>query len=485
MNVNIVGVRQKMGLVYRAEKDVPALLQRFAAIRMLADGEREALGFLPEAAYREAIEHGRLIAMIVQINGRSELAGFILFSGVFPNARIQQVVVAGEYRRAGVASALVSELVSQLEVRGYLTVTAAVASDLSTAQAFYQKNGFVARRSHQGGQTRHRTIILRARDLETASFFSLLEPRTAASPNLVDLGLRQRSARQAPLYAIDLNVLFDLIKDRTRSALANRLFGSALAHQIRLAVAPEFIGELQRTSTGEENDHVLKLARQLPRLPVTNPNEIQRLASLVHNIVFVANNLVEAGSPRALSDARHLAQAALARASGYVTSDSKLLDARAQLFEQIGIDVASLDEFVTLLPDDYAVDPTSQLKGTDVETKALAAETLRTYLTGHRIPSKLVGEFIPDPHRIQGWKTRAIIESGEVVGVGVCLAPDSIDAPARILVHVRPDHVACETFADHLLDTQIREACASGPVTIELPFIAGQGAVRRHGSRIS
>jgi hypothetical protein len=79
--------RQAMGLVYRAERDPIALFPRLAAIRALADSEKEALGFLPEAAYRDAIGKRRLIAMCAPINGNSEVVGFILFSGVFPNAR--------------------------------------------------------------------------------------------------------------------------------------------------------------------------------------------------------------------------------------------------------------------------------------------------------------------------------------------------------------------------------------------------------------
>ena len=75
-------------------------------IRALADSEKEALGFLPEAAYREAIEKRRLVAMCTPVNGNSEVVGFILFSGVFPNARIQQIVVAQAHRRARIASKL-------------------------------------------------------------------------------------------------------------------------------------------------------------------------------------------------------------------------------------------------------------------------------------------------------------------------------------------------------------------------------------------
>jgi ribosomal protein S18 acetylase RimI-like enzyme len=473
--------RHGMGLVYRAERNPATLLQRLSAIRALADNEKEALGFLPEAAYREAIEKHRLVAMCTPVNGNSEVVGFILFSGVFPSARVQQIVVAPAHRRARIASTLINDLVSQLESQGYLTITAAVASDLQTAQAFYEHNGFSARLSQQGGHARNRTIILRARDLETESFFSVLEPPNAASQTAVDLGLRQRSASQAPLYVIDVNVLFDVVKSaaRPRAPIAGRLIGAALAHQIRLAVAPEFVTELERETRGEDVDPILKLARQLPRLPATDRGETDRLAALVHNIVFVSTNSSKAGSVQALSDARHLAQAALARASGYVTSDGQMLDARERLLQQIGIDVASLDEFAALLPVESSMSDYSHLKGTDCAIKSASIEVVRKYLKGHRVAAPLIGEFCPAPSDLNFWKALAVSEAGDVVAVGVSIMPGNIDAPARVMVHVRSDHVACETFADHLLDAQCQEACNSGPITIELPNIPGQAAVRR------
>lgn len=470
-----------MGCVYRAEKDPAYLRRQLPAIRALADGEKEALGFLPEAAYGEAIERRRLVAMCSSVGCNTEVAGFILFSGVFPHARIQQIVVARHHRRAGVASALINQLVSQLEARAYLTVSAAVASDLSAAQAFYERNGFVARRTVHGGQARNRTIILRTRDLDTENLFSVLESSSGVSQSAMDLGLRKRSAGQAPLYVIDLNVMFDVIKSkvRQRSPLAERLIAAALAHQIRLAVAPEFVVELERTTRDEGIDPVLRLARQLPRLVSSDRVEMERLSALVHTVVFVTPGSSAAGSPQALSDARHLAQAALARASAYVTSDGQLLAAREQLLQQIGIDVASLDEFETLLPAESSSSDRSHLKGTDCVMTSAPVEAVRNYLKGHGVMGSLLSEFAPNLANLDRWKARAVSEAGEVVAIGACVAPANIDAPARILVHVRPDHVACETLADHLLASQCQEACGSGPITIELPHVPGQSAVRR------
>jgi ribosomal protein S18 acetylase RimI-like enzyme/predicted nucleic acid-binding protein len=477
MQAKNITVGQSGGPVYRAERDPAILVAHLGAIRDLADSEKEALGFLPESAYADAIVQRRLVAMLDQAGGNGALAGFILFGGVFPHARIQQVAVAPEHRRVRVASALVSELVSHLEARGYLTVTAAIASDLDAAQAFYESRGFVTRHTRQGGTARNRTIVLRVRDLETASFFSLLEPPT--TPQGIDLGLRLRSAGPAPLYVIDLNVLFDLIRDRSRTALANRLFGAALAHQIRLAVAPEFLIELERTTSGEEGDAVLKLARQLPRLPAVDRTEGDRLSALVHDAVFAKGKLAAAGSAQALSDSRHLAEAALARASGYVTSDARLIAARGPLFEQIGIDVASLDEFAALLPADVTPQSAAHIRGINFETKPVADGPLRAYLQHHGVPAPLAAQFAPEPASLARREAVAVYEAGQIVAVGVCLPPSNIDAPTKVLVHVRPDHVNCETFADYLLDMRCQEACASGPMTIELSHIPGQATIRR------
>jgi GNAT superfamily N-acetyltransferase len=430
--------------VYRTVTDTASLLPLLPSICELADTEKEALSFLPEVAYREGVMRQRIVAMVAQGGGKSSLAGYVFFSGVFPHAGIQQVAVDPKCRRSGVASALLNGLAAQLESQGYLTIKAAIASDLPEAQSFYAKNGFVHRHSRQGGVARGRTILLYVRDLDTRSFFSLLEPRAAATP-AADLGLRQRSAGAAPIYAIDLNVLFDLVKNRPRAPLANRLFGAALGHQLRLVTAPEFLHELRRSSTDLTNDSLLNLALQLPRLPIVDEIEVARLAALVHQIVFETPGRSAAGSPQALSDARHVAQAALARASGYVTSDGVLLSARDSLNLQIGIDVASLDELAALLPADGSVSA-NLLKGANFETKILSLKEVRSYLQSQRVSPLLRSTFAPEAPPADHWRAVGISEEGEIVAIGVYLVPNNVDAPACILIHARADHLLCETL---------------------------------------
>jgi len=55
--------------------------------------------------------------------------------------------------------------------------------------------------------------------------------------------------------------MFDVVKSKIARAhpSPSDLIAAALAHQIRLAVAPEFVVELERNTRGEEFDPILRL----------------------------------------------------------------------------------------------------------------------------------------------------------------------------------------------------------------------------------
>lgn len=246
-----------------------------------------------------------------------------------------------------------------------------------------------------------------------------------------------------------------------------------------MAVAPEFIIELERTSKDLGNDTPLKLARQLPKLPAFPKEDVGPLAVAIHKAVFVDTNHAQAETRQALSDARHLAEAALIRASGYITSDNALLNARDDLLKLIGVDIAGLDEFVELLPAEEPNREHGQLKGTKCETKTATSGAAKAYLASQNVSEGVVAQYLPSAAAFQRASTHGIFEEGELVAIGIYRAPASVDAPVRMLVHVRPDHVSSETFAEHLLDEAIRDSCHSGPVTIELRAIPGQSIVNR------
>ncbi len=118
----------KLALRTYLERDPAKLKCHLGEIIALSNDEREALGFLPNAAYVDAIAQKRLVAMLAEgDDGQSSVAGYILHGGIFPHARVQQICTKPEWRRHKVASALIDALVSDLERAGFLTVKAKVA----------------------------------------------------------------------------------------------------------------------------------------------------------------------------------------------------------------------------------------------------------------------------------------------------------------------------------------------------------------------
>lgn len=456
------------------QRDTAALARLLPQIQALADSEREALGFLPAAAIEEAIGRQRLFAATTEIGGSVELAGYLLHGGVFPHAKVQQIAAVPKFRKSGVASTLMKSFVSELERVGFMTIKAEVASDLPSALAFYAASGFEFVRQRAGGQTRNRTILIHVRQLETDSLFSIGQNKSSA---VFDLGIRRRSAGDMPFFAFDLNVYFDLVKDRNQSDYARRLFGAALGHDIRLAVADEFVIELRRTSNGVAADPVLQLALQLPRLPKIDRTELAKMAERIHDLVFVQKQVKGAGSKQALSDARHLAHAALSRASAFVTRDGSILAARNELLSTIGIDVAALGELIALLPSELPSEGSTTIQGEGFAIDAISSHELSRYMADAKISATLISEFVADDANVSPVRREAISEGGRIVAVGVLKIPKGIEPIARLLVHVSPEHADCEMFADFLLDSLVKSACRDSAISMELIHLPGQSSI--------
>lgn len=101
-----------------------------------ADGERNSFGFLPARAYEDFALQQRLI--IACDSESKALAGYIVFGGTPPQARIFQTYVAPDFRRGGVGQALVAEVVRRSEEVSFLSIRVEVASDLEAANDFYK-----------------------------------------------------------------------------------------------------------------------------------------------------------------------------------------------------------------------------------------------------------------------------------------------------------------------------------------------------------
>lgn len=145
-----------MTIQYFIRRDPTDILPYLEAICTQADSERDALGFLQEAAYGECIRQRKLLLLLCKDNEKIEYAGHLMFGGIFPQLKVRQISIAPKHRRQGHATTLLRALISQGEQEGYLSIVANVATDLS-ANAFYEKNGFLTSRLKAGGAVRNRT----------------------------------------------------------------------------------------------------------------------------------------------------------------------------------------------------------------------------------------------------------------------------------------------------------------------------------------
>ena len=459
------------GATYRLERDRNCLLGYIKEIVGLADTEKYALGFWPETSLTESIIRGRLWALVSGSGQSEQLVGYIHFSGVYPHAKVQQIAVKCEFRRRGAAGALINALVSHLERKSYLTLKAEIADDLTGSLSFYRSNGFVEVMKRPGGKSRNRSIAVHVRELDTESLFSFSNSDYEVR---FDPGKRRRAFGDKPIYAFDLNVYFDLVRDRSKSQQARSLFGAALAHTLRLVVADEFVNELKNTSNDKLNDPILQMAMQLPRLPKPSLKELKNLKTQIHRIVFEDTNHPAAGSSQSVSDAGHLAHAAIAEASAFVTRDSALLDARLELLSKIGIDVIALEELVAVLPHDIDVSTAPKKSGSGFQFDDANDSEVKRYSDEAGISKTIADKFARSMDFGEQRYVKVIRNENTILAIGIMIIPNSIQSATRALIHVSPEQPNASMFVDFLLDHLTRQACSGSPGSIELVHIPGQ-----------
>lgn len=84
----------------------------------------------------------RHVFLAAELGGR--VAGYVGMMHVLDEGYISNVAVGGEFRRRGVADALIAELISRCERLGLVFVTLEVRRSNAPARALYEKHGFVA-----------------------------------------------------------------------------------------------------------------------------------------------------------------------------------------------------------------------------------------------------------------------------------------------------------------------------------------------------
>jgi GNAT superfamily N-acetyltransferase len=227
-------------------------------VRGGADSDKGALGFLPAQAYEQAAAQGTLFVALDVRNQQPRYAGHILFGATYPHAKIFQAYVSDAYRGSGLGRRLVETLLEHLEEMQYLSVIAKVASELPP-NAFWESLKFETVATKSGGTTRGRIINIRARQFNTPALFGYRRPVSG-------IPLNDPIPNLSTVFAINLNVFFDVVKRRPRYDYGASVMTAAFNNIVRLMVTEEFTRELRRSGNAT-HDPILEFALQLPTLP--------------------------------------------------------------------------------------------------------------------------------------------------------------------------------------------------------------------------
>ncbi len=440
------------------------------------------MGFWPGEAYRTAALQKKMLLLIAAEHSVRSYAGHLLFGGVFPNARVFQTCVAKPFRRLGAGTILIRALTSQLEADGYLSIAASVAADLDVANGFYAAHGFDAIRTRPGGDSKNRSIIVRVKQLDTPSLFKLASERAA----LNRLPIRIETSVEIPLYVIDINVLLDLVRRRTRAEAAGALVEATLAHNIRLAVTSEFVAELERSSPDVRNDPLLEFSKRLPTLPPVNPRTLADVAKRVEQVVFTRGTRTAPLRPNAKSDARHIAHAALAGCTGYITSDEALLRSWEELRSSLRVDVIGLTEIAAPLLHTIgeAIPAVTSAAGLTVRcTRDLDEVRLFFEKCGSQIPSDFLhgaGQHITC--YVAG-------DANGIVGASVVLSASTPLGAAKLCMVVEERHPFASTIVEYFLSQASGDISKKAITRIDLFDTPSNALVRKlavsHGFQTS
>lgn len=448
-------------------------------VKQSADSSPNELGFLPEQVYLEAALQQKLLIAVACQHGHETYAGHLLFGGSYPFLKVFQIYVTPLCRGQGAARKLIEALVKEAEAIGYLSISARVASDLIPANRFWERNDFHIATTKAGGASTGRKIYLRVRNLQTPDLFSVLGQAPTA-----DFHLEDRLLDRHDTFAIDLNVLFDLVRGRSNASFVRTILSRSLDGVITLRVTDEFINELERTTIPGKPDHTLDFARSLPRFPKLSPESLRECIEDLARDVFP--NRFAAGSLTAQdrSDLFHLASAVHYKISGFITGERAILEARPALLRKHGLDVFSPAELAeTLTPagwsaeHDYRSAQGCELSVADMHESERSQ--MREFLIALSVPEDIINLALSTGSTGALRRRIKISSQDRVQGFASWAAPHGLLSRMEILIWVDEELAGAETIADHLLSTALADASKVGPLLLSWRADSRQSVVRR------
>lgn len=466
----------------------PAEVEAYVeAVRTAADSERRALGFMPKRAYRDAAHQGKLWVAVVKTDRGEEYAGHLFFGGGYPRLRIFQIGVKRAWRRYGIGSTLLNRLIQEAESWNCMNISARVADDL-TANAFWSRHGFEIIDTQPGGKTSDRRILVRQKRLNTPTLFDMLD--SVQSPTAHDLRLAERLYEMSPVYAFDINVLLDLVKNRSGAADVRKIISASFANSIRLFVTAEFIAELKAAGKQNGGDPILEIAGTLPQFPSLADPELERLTAELAPLVFPRRARDQTLKPRDQSDLRHLATAAYNRAAGFITSDKEILKRQGVLWHKFRVNVVGASEFAEwLAPHDW-IDHEHKAQNYLGESSIEAVEVreadrfqIEAFLTSIDVQMDEQQNALAEGHSGSPRRRLAVLHDARTIAYASWPAPQKVTTKVDVFVYVDESVSDAEAAVQFLFSALMNDSCSCGPVLLRI-LSRGSNSVEAVATRL-
>jgi len=461
--------------ILTSDRDVAPYVE---SARLASDQHKAALGFLPATVFTDYAHRGKLW---IAAEASGKYLGHLLFDRRFPKVTIIQMYCEEAARRRGVATALLSLLKESSTHDGFLAIKASVAEDLSQSNEFWESQGFYIQASRPGGATTGRRILIRIHELDAPQLFARSGLAIYGGDSL---GLSAIASAAPPMYLIDLNIIFDLIKRRPQHSAASKLFRAAHSGEFRLAISEEMRVELAREATNPATDPMLCLIDSLPTVHIPKSDEVARVLERASRLIFPEKRYPDNLSKNDLSDLRHVVTAITCGLSGFITRDARILRAAATLSVSYGIEVFS--------PTDFEAADILEEPNVSVDMDSAARIELSPYADTHyeSLRALLLMHAVPPDDIVSSWMPRGGDEASRIVATVECqvvayiawsrVEPRAKFVTVRAVLDERSPHA--EKVANSLL-ARVREGHArAGGFRLQLITPERQSVLRQCAS---
>lgn len=319
----------------------------------LGDSSRNTLGFLPKQAFADYAKKNRILIAIEN----NDLAGYLLFRQKGPQIIIVHLCVHLQYRKNGIASALVEHLHS--DNKEYYSIISLSCRRDYGLDNFWRSLGFMPIAERPGRASNDHTI---------------LTTWIRKNPNIIDLfSIVPTLVEPKKKAALDTNIVIDLCNRREEVLLLTQSF---MCDNLEYYIAPDVITEINKRDDPISRNRHRNFAREnFTILTMLDPEAYLKVCQDLHSI-----KITEKTSNTGY-DISHISYAIICGCQMFITQDAKWLNNSISeyIFDKYGLLIQSPSQLIKTI--DEICSPTAyaplSLAGLNLQYAEMQANDLR------------------------------------------------------------------------------------------------------------